>query len=318
MRVVFFGSGEFGLPTLRVLHEAHDVALVVSQPDRPAGRHRQLTPTPVAQWAAGHQLPLITPARVNAPEVVEQIKAAAADVNVVVAFGQKIGDALIASPRLGRTATVNLHASLLPAYRGAAPINWAMLKGETVTGNTVFSLVDRMDAGDVLGMQSTPVDPLETAGELHDRLAEMGAPLVLDVLDQLKSGTARPQPQDELKATLAPKLSRADGVVDFTTSALHVAHRVHALTPWPGVTAWWSAAPGGQRKALLLRRVRPLTDRLHNAEPGTMLEDGLVATGDGAVQLLEVQPPGKRTMKWEEFRRGADVPIGAMFYGAVE
>ena len=320
MRIVFFGSGEFGLPTLGVLRERHDVALVVTQPDRPAGRKRVLTATPVAVWAVEQGLTVIKPPKVNAPEIVEQIRAARADANVVVAFGQKIGDAVIASPRVGRVATMNLHASLLPRYRGAAPINWAIVRGEQVAGNTVFSLVDRMDAGDILGMQSTEIGRMETAGELHDRLAGMGAGLVMDVLSRLEAGTLKAVAQDESRATLAPKISREDAVVDFAGDAEDIRRRVHGFYPWPGVTVWYGAGGPGARgldpshpgKELRLCRVDAVEGR---GEPGVMVEDGVVACGRGAVRLLEVQPAGKRVMSWEEFNRGAKLRVGEVFSG---
>jgi methionyl-tRNA formyltransferase len=312
MRIVYFGSGEFGLPTLQALHAKHHVALVVSQPDRPAGRNRALTPTPIALWAAENNLPLIKPEKVNAPEALGRVLAAKPDANIVIAFGQKIGPALIESPRFGQIATMNLHASLLPKYRGAAPIHRAILGGEAVTGNTIFALVDRMDAGEILGTRETPVNRLETTGELHDRLAAMGPELVLDVLAKLEGGTLTPLAQDESRATLAPKLGRADGVVDFTQPADLIRQRVHALTPWPGVTVHYAVEDEGARQPIMLRRMEVVEGR-RQAEPGRVIGDGVVMTGEGAVKLLEVQPPGKRTMTWEEFARGLKSPI-ARFY----
>ncbi|MEX2673090.1 MAG: methionyl-tRNA formyltransferase [Phycisphaeraceae bacterium] len=318
MRIVFFGSGAFGLPTLIALHEKHDVVLVVSQPDRPAGRKRKLTPTPIAAWAQEQNLPLIKPENVNQPDILEQIQAARADANVVVAFGQKVSQPLIDSPRLGPTATVNLHASLLPRYRGAAPINWAMIEGEKETGNTVFALVEKMDAGDMLGQQATPIDPLETVGELHDRLAALGPDLVLRVLNDLEQGTAQPQPQDAARKTIAPKLSKADAWVDFAAPAEAVRNRIHGLTPWPGVRTKYRRPNETETHDLLLRRVEVITAQ---GEPGTMNADGIIATGSsggasgggGGVALLEVQPPGKRAMSWSDFQKGHNLPIGTRF-----
>lgn len=313
MRIVFLGSGEFGLPTLQALTEAHDVRLVVTQPDKPAGRKRQLTPTPIAQWAAERNLPIIKPVNINAPDVVQRIGEAEPEANIVVAFGQKIGPEVIASPSYGEQATVNLHASLLPKYRGAAPINWAIIRGESETGNTVFSLVERMDAGDILGQQRTRIDPMVTAGELHDRLARMGPELVLKVAQQIATGTLEPRKQNESDKTIAPKLSKADGVMDFRTTSEFARCRVHGLTPWPGVSCWWSTDPTSPRHELFLRRVEAIPgDPL--APPGTMVADGVVATGSGAIRLLEVQPPGKRVMTWVNFQHGHKMPVGAHFH----
>ncbi len=316
MRIVFYGAGEFGLPTLTALRERHEVVLVVTQPDRPAGRKRKLAPTPVGRFAADRNLPTLKPEKVNADDVVERIAAAEPDAQVVIAFGQKMGESVIGLPALGRRATMNLHASLLPKYRGAAPINWAIIRGETKTGNTVMNLVDRMDAGDILAQRETPIDPLETAGELHDRLAEMGVSLVRQTLDDAEAGRLDPQPQDESQMSIAPKLSRADRDVNFATSADYVRRVVHGLTPWPGVTVSWSAPGGVGPNPLKLCRVRPRDRPPAEAEAGTMLEDGVIACGEGAVELLEVQAPGKRVMNWSDFRRGHDVPTGTKFEGA--
>lgn len=308
------GSGAFGLPTLCALCEKHDVALVVTQPDRPAGRKRVMTPTPIGQWASEQKLDVIKPERCNTPETIERVRAANADANVVVAYGQKVGDELIASPRLGRIATVNLHASLLPKYRGAAPINWAMIRGEDFTGNTVFSLVEKMDAGDMLGQQRTPIDPHETAGGLHDRLSEMGPDLVLDVLAQLESGSAEPQVQDETQVTIAPKLSRADAVVDFAEPAEAVRRRIHGLTPWPGVTVGY----GSERAPLKILRVEEVsggaTSQAAEA-PGVMIGDGVIECGEGALRLIDVQAPGKKPTTWIEYQRGHRLPTGTVFDG---
>ncbi|MDH3583965.1 MAG: formyltransferase family protein, partial [Phycisphaerae bacterium] len=282
-------------------------------PDRPAGRRRHLAPTPAGQWAQEAGLDVLKPERVNDPAVAAAVQAARAEAQVVVAFGQKIGDHLIAAPSLGAVATVNLHGSLLPAYRGAAPVNWALVGGESVTGNTVFSLVEEMDAGDILGRQEVAIDTQETAGELHDRLASSGPHLVLQVLDDLEHGRADPRPQDTVAISYAPKLSRADAWVDFSAPADRVRQRVHGLTPWPGVSCTWSPAGGGEERTLLLRRVRDLPGLAHEQSPGSLIGDGLVAAGQGAVQLLEVQPPGKRQMSWAEYAQGHRVGPEASF-----
>ncbi len=312
MRIVFFGSGEFGLPTLRALMQHHEVALVVSQPDRPAGRHRRLTPTPIAQFAGQQPLPLLKPEKINDPAVVEQIIAARPQANVVVAFGQKIGQRIIDSPSLGAAATVNLHASLLPKYRGAAPIHWAILGGETLTGNTVFRLVDRMDAGAILGSQPVAIDPLETAGELHDRLSALGPELVLQVLADLEAGRTRPVVQDESQATLAPKLKRGQFPADFSLAAQELCRRIHGLTPWPGLTARYVMPLSPENHDLKLCRAQAVTLPAAR-EPGLLLEDGVIACGQGGLKLLEVQPPGSKVMAWNDFVHGHPLPPDTRF-----
>jgi len=212
MRLLFLGSGEFGLPTLRRLQTRHTVAAVVTQPDRPAGRHQRLAPTPVGAAAAAAGLEVLKVEDINADPVRAQIQALAPQAAVVIAFGQKLSPPLVAA--LGSLA-INLHASLLPRFRGAAPINWAILTGQTQTGLSVIGLAQKMDAGPIYAQCTTTIDPRETAGELHDRLAEMGPDLIEGVLREFEAGTLHGRAQDEARAISAPKLSRADSWLDF-------------------------------------------------------------------------------------------------------
>lgn len=310
MDLVYFGSGAFGLPTLQALARRHRVHAIVTQPDKPAGRGGQLTPTPIAAWAADHlpDVPVLKPDRVNAPDVVARLRAAPAQAWVVIAFGQKLGRAL-----LDGVFAINLHASLLPRWRGAAPINAAILAGDEVTGNSVITLADRMDAGLVLGQSRRPLDPSLTAGELHDLLAADGPALVESVLDAHAAGTLRPEAQDESLVTIAPKLSKADGRVDFRDSAEHCRRRVHGLTPWPGVTVRFRDEP------LKLLRVEPRAAGSEQAEPGTIIDPtaGRVACGSVTeLRILEVHPAGKRPMPWIDFARGRRVAAGEALVGA--
>ena len=301
MRLIFLGSGEFGLPTLRWLHTRHEVAAVVTQPDRPAGRHRRPTPTAIAQWALQASLRVIPTEDVNCESVVSDLAKLRADASVVVAFGQKLSPRLI--DVLGRL-TVNLHASLLPKYRGAAPINWAMIQGERETGVSVIALAQRMDAGDIYASVATPIDPMETAGELHDRLAEMGPDAIRKTLEDLEAGSLSPVKQDESLASRAPKLSKADGWVDLTADAETIRCRVHGLTPWPGVWVRWRSAVTGHTQPLKLLRVAVESDATEGASPGRVLKGGRVATGRGVIRLVQVQPPGRRVMSLEAFAAG--------------
>jgi len=319
VRIVFLGSGAFGLPTLERLLAEHEIALVVSQPDRPAGRGRHPTPTPiVARVAALGQdhppIPLLCTARVNEPAVVQRIHDLRPDALVVIAFGQKLGPAL-----LDGVFAVNLHGSLLPRHRGAAPINWTMLAGDSFAGVTAITLAERMDAGAMLGSVSTPIDPAETAGELHDRLAELGAPLMLQTLACHRDGTLGESAQDESQMTLAPKLSRADAWVRFDTSADEVRRRIHGLTPWPGVSVHI-----GAKEARLLRVAEDATDPDHDVDgpsppaPGTIDANGRVRCATGSVRILEIQPAGGRPMTWDAFARGHAVPPGTIIRSCVE
>jgi methionyl-tRNA formyltransferase len=301
MRIVYFGSGFFGLPTLRRLVQEHDVALIVTQPDRPAGRHRTLTPTPIAEFAHSVGIETFKPADPNAAESVSRIHATHADAYVVIAYGHKLGDELLAGVSGG--PAINLHASLLPKFRGAAPINWAMIHNERETGVSVIGLARRMDAGPIFVQRETPIDPRETAGELHDRLAAIGADAVAEALDRFRDGTLEPVPQDESEATRAPKLTKADGTVGFDRPAGLARARIHGLNPWPGCTVRLA-----QRELKLMRVEAIENDRAEDA--GTLLPDGTVVCNPGAVRLLEVQPPGGRVMSFDAFARGHGIQGG--------
>jgi methionyl-tRNA formyltransferase len=305
MRVVFFGSGAFGLPTFERLIQQHQIAAVVTQPDRPAGRHRTLTPTPIGQMAQQHALLTIKPENVNTPELVQQIHALHAQAFVVIAFGQKLSPSLLAG-----SFAINLHASLLPKYRGAAPINWAIIRGESHTGVSVITLADRMDAGAVLAQAATAIDPLETAGELHDRLAVLGPDAILKVLAQFQAGTLRPVVQDESQATHAPKLSKADGTAHFEQPADCVRARVHGLTPWPG--CWIRVGPVSTVRLVRVQDVAgtSATPASVTAPPGTVLDDHTIACQNGRLRVLEVQPPNGRIMSLQAYINGHGMPVG--------
>lgn len=311
MRVLFLGSGSFGLPTLAHLHRTGELIAVISQPDRPAGRNRRLEPTPVADWAVAVGLPVLKSGDVNTPHFAEQVAACRADASVVIAFGQKLSPQFIGV--LGDLA-VNVHASLLPKYRGAAPVNWAMINRETVTGLSVIGLAQRMDAGDIYARAELTIDPAETAGELEDRLAELAPPLIARVLSDHQGGALHGAPQDEGRATRAPKLTKADGSVDFNQPADAVRARIHGLTPWPGCRVEWTCRTTGKTNPLVLRRAQanpspPDFVQRHLVAgglrpPGSVFEALHVMTAAGTIKLLEVQAPGTRVMQAAAFARG--------------
>ena len=323
MRIAFFGSGEFGVPTLHALAREHTLVGIVTQPDKPAGRGGTLTPTPIGAAAASHHpnTPLLKPLKCNLPEVVSEIRGWNADAWVVIAFGQKLGKTL-----LDGVFAINLHASILPRWRGAAPINAAIVGGDTHSGNSIITLADRMDAGEVLGGSRSEIGPTETAGELHDRLSAEGPGLVLRVLAEFRSGALTRATQDESLVTLAPKLSRADGHVDFAVDAFTAARRINGLSPWPGVTMALVDADGKQIDTLKLSRAaleRKAVQPAHatsesravasgassgcSVHPGTFVDaaQGIVACAAGStIRLIDVQPAGKRIMAWPDFARG--------------
>ena len=291
--ILFAGSGAFGLPTLEALRARHRVVHVYTQPDKPAGRGKKLAPTPVAEWAASAELPLTKTDRLNAEPLPP------ADILVVIAFGQKISQTVTNHPKFG---AINLHASLLPAYRGAAPIHAALVNGESVVGNSVIRLADKMDAGAILGQSELAVKEAETTGDLHDRLAAAGPALVLKVLVDLAAGAAVEREQAHGQATLAKKLSREDAAIDFGRAATAIAAQVNGLSPWPGVQVRVLDADGNEADRLTLLRARPAAG--DSAAPGAVGGDGLISTGDGRLELLEVKPQGKRAMTLKDYRNG--------------
>lgn len=306
MRIVYFGSGAFGLPTLERLCAEHEVVRVVSQPDRPAGRGRSTTPTPIAAWAREREMDVVTPSSVNEPAIRDEIRGLDADAWVVIAFGQKLLPALLADQ-----FAINLHASLLPRWRGAAPINHAILAGDAETGNSVITLAERMDAGLILGQSRRPMDAAWTAGDLHDLLAADGPAVVLDVLSRRAAGTLHGAAQDESLVTVAGKLSRADAWVDFGQSAEMCRRRVHGLSPWPGV----AVDLDGQELKLL--RVQVETGARAGASGRLIDPDaGVIGCGEGtALSMIAVQPTGRRPMSWQDYARGRRPEAGVLVQG---
>jgi methionyl-tRNA formyltransferase len=305
VRVVFLGSGAFAVPSLAALLEAgHDVAALVTQPDREKGRGRALAATPAKVLAEQRGIPVLQPRRIKEPAAIDELRSLRPEVQVVVAYGQILPRAVIDIPPLG---TVNVHSSLLPRYRGAAPIHWAVVNGERETGVTTMLIDEGLDTGPTLLARATPIGPEETAPELEARLGPLGARVLLETLDGLARGTLSAQPQDHAQATLAPILRKEDGRIDWTRPADEIARRVRGLLPWPGTV---TTAAGGDLKVL---RARVEAAAPGDAPPGTVLavdRDGLlVAAGGGTrLRLLDVQPESRRPMAAAAFAAGAPAP----------
>ncbi len=300
MKLVFCGTPAFAVPALEALLRAgHEVALVVTQPDRPSGRGMQVVAPAVKQTALAAGLPVVQPEKIkNNLEFRAQLEAIAPDAIIVVAYGRIIPKWMLDLPRYGN---LNLHASLLPKYRGAAPIQWAVAMGETVTGVTTMRIDEGLDTGDMLLQDEMPVPPTMTAEELFPLLAEMGAPVMVETLAALEQGTIAPQKQDDAQATLAPILTREDGRVDFGRSAVEIYNRWRGFQPWPG--AWTML--GGRK--LTLHRMQ-LAERGDRGEPGEVkIESGhfYVACGDGRwLEITDLQLEGKKRMPAADFLRG--------------
>ena len=311
MRMLFFGSGDFAVPTLRNLQQNHEIAAVVTQPDRPSGRGRKLTPTPVKERALQLGLEVITVEQVNDESPVRRLLDFGADVGVVLAFGQKIGPPIRDSIPGG---CINAHASLLPKYRGAAPFQWTILNGEEQAGVTVFKLVQRMDAGPILTTRCTSPKPQETADELHDRLAGIAVDAITGALELYATDPNPPgKPQDDAAATRAPKLRKEDGFIDFARPAAELAHFVCGMWDWPGARCRFNSRDSTRNEDVVLARAR-LAERHTEGLPSGQLDSRLlVATGDGMLELLEIKPAGGKLMTWPDFANGRHVKAGDRF-----
>ncbi len=308
MRLVYLGSGEFGLPTLERLAHCHDIVAVVSQPDRPAGRGGKCRATPISDLAEKLGLPLLRPESPNTEEFARELAGLKPDLAVIVAYGHLIGKALLAIPRLG---FVNLHASLLPAYRGAAPVPWAILGGEKVSGATVFALNEKFDCGAIIGRVELPIDDSDTSGGYLAKLSEPGAALMVESVAALAEGRAVPQAQDHALASRAPKLKKDDGAIDWSAGLAEIDRKVRAFQPWPHAFASFATCKG-MIKVNILKIGRAETGAEQGVTPGTVLsadaKHGLaVMTGDGPARLLEIQPEGKRPMSDIEYLRGRKI-----------
>lgn len=320
MKLVFCGTPQFAVPTLEALLAAgHDVALAVTQPDRPVGRSRQLTAPPVKLAALAAGLPVTQPEKIrNNQEFRAQLEAIAPDAIVVVAYGRLIPPWMLALPRLG---CINLHASLLPKYRGAAPIQWAVAMGEAFTGNTTMLLEEGLDTGPILLQKPLAIAPEQTAEDMFHVLSEDGAPLAVKTLDGLANGTLQPQPQNDAEATLAPILNREDGRMDFSArTAAELKNRWRGFQPWPGAFT----AFGG--KKLIVHRMEVADASLFAAQaslrPGQIHVQNhrffVACAGNTWLELLEVQLEGKKRLVAAEFLRGAVFAAGTRLGIAIQ
>jgi len=308
------GTGDIGLPAFRWLLDTpgYDVVAAVTQPDKPFGRRQELLASPIKQLALQHGVPILQPAKMRAPEAVDQIKALGSDVIVVMAYGQILPPAVLEAPRL---ACLNLHASLLPRWRGAAPIQAAIEAGDLKTGITVMYMAAGLDTGDILLMKDTPIRPDDTGGILHDRLGLLAAEALAEALPLLSAGTAPRVPQDEAHANYAAKLSRENGRVDWSRTAAEIDRHIRAMNPWPGAHTTFPASGGA--RMLKLHSCAPL--EAEAGPPGVVVradEHGIVVgAGHGAVALREIQLEGKKRMPAGEFLRGHPISPGAMLGG---
>ena len=311
-QILLMGTGGFSLPPFQALLESdHDIRAVYTQPERIGrGHHRHFNP--VKFLAEENNIPVRQPKRVNEPEVLDQLRSFDADLFIVAAYGQLLKPELLAIPRLG---AFNLHASLLPRHRGAAPVQYSIWKGDRETGVTIFEIQPALDSGPIAGCVKTRIGPKETSGELMQRLANLSVPLTLDVVNQLEAGRAVLKSQDERLATLAPKIRKEEGTIDWSRSAEEITCHVRAMQPWPKAGSCLRSR--GTSLRCLLHEVTPVDgDAKGTAEPGMILDSGkrlIAATGSGPLEIVRIQPPGKSVMPAAAFLNGCQISEGSRF-----
>jgi len=326
VRIVFAGTPALAVPALEALvRSRHEIVLVLTQPDRPAGRGRRRRMPPVKESALANGLPVIQPETINRADALQAISACAPAAVVVIAYGKRLGRRALELPRLG---CFNVHFSLLPKYRGAAPINHAILNGEHETGVTIQRMAGRIDTGPVLAQRALKIGKEETAGELAERLAALAAEAISPTLDEIEYGTAVGHPQDHALACEAPSLRKSDGAVPWNVSAVRLCNFIRGMTPWPGPFTFLQTAGGETRGRLILLRAHAVTDLGDEARhaigpaarPGVVVRadrELIVATGEGFVSLARVKPEGARPMDAAAYLRGHSVRVGDRFRGRV-
>ena len=309
LRIVFLGTPAFAVPTLdALLGSRHRVVAVLTRPDRPRGRGQRMFDAPVKARAAAAGIPVLQPDRLRDPVVVESLAALRADLGVVAAYGAMLPESVIGAPRLG---TINVHASLLPRYRGAAPVHRAIIAGERETGVTIMRIVKRLDAGPMLASVTRSIGREETSVDVERDLAHLGAALLVEIADGLAEGSVAETPQDEDAATYAPRLTKDDGAIDWSWPAARIHDLIRGLHPWPHAFSFLD----GRRFILIASAADGLT--ASSDAPGTIVESEgdrlVVATGNGALRLLQIQPEGKRSMSVRDFLAGHRTARGARF-----
>jgi len=311
MNIVFMGTPAFAVPSLEMLiEEGYNVVAVVTQPDRPQGRKKVLTPTPVKEAALRHGIPVLQPQRLRNPEAVAELAEYKPDLIVTAAYGQILPKSVLDMPPLG---CLNVHGSLLPAYRGGAPIQRSIINGEKVTGITLMYMAEGLDTGDMIARVEVPIEDDDTAGTMFDKLSLAGARLLKEQLPTLVQGKVAAEPQDESKATYAPNLTREDERIDWSKTSRQIYDQIRGLVPYSGGFTLWN---GDVFKVWACAKPEKSDQGKGDAEPGTVLEVGesgiVVKTGDGVLTLLTVQPSGKKAMDAAQFARGTSLAPGTV------
>jgi len=312
MKIAYLGSAQFGIPSLQAIAESHhELVGVFTQPARPAGRHRDPKPTDVALWCKKRGISCVEAENINTPEMMTQVADCGADLLVVIAFGQKISQQVIALQRFG---AINVHASLLPKYRGAAPIHWAIVRGETETGVSIITLADRMDAGFVLGQAQVTIEPEDTVQTVHDKLSEIAVPVLLETIEKIDNGSVVHAAQDESQVTYAPKLKKEHGYIDWNKPATDVVNQVRGLWPWPGAQSVYVSIRTGKHWVVTVKHAEAVSyDNARGVPAGTVNEHMDIVCGDGALKIVQLKPSGSDLMTFEAFVNGRQVGPGDLF-----
>lgn len=312
MKIVYLGSGRFGIPSLDALLDSrHRIELIVTQPEKSAGRGRKTTPTAVAKWAEENSIPFIETPDNTSPALIGKIAEAEPDLILVIAFGQKICNELINLPSKGM---INVHGSLLPKYRGAAPINWAIVNGDTKTGITIATITEQWDAGKILAQAEAKIAEDETAEVLHDRLAKLAAPVLVDTIDKIQDGTATYAEQDHSLATRAPKLKKSDGIIDFDAPADSIRNKIRGLWPWPGASAMYICKQNSKTCRVTFAMAEVVRGDSSSAQSPGMLDGRLnVICSRDALKIVKIKPAGRSLMNFSDFINGYNTKPGDEF-----
>lgn len=309
MKIVFMGTPDFARGVLSSIYESgqHEITAVVTQPDRPKGRSGKVVSSPVKMYALEKEIPVLTPERIKTAEAIAELSKYEADIYVVAAFGQILSAEILHMPKYG---CVNVHASLLPEYRGAAPIQWSIADGKSETGVTIMQMNEGLDTGDILTQTVVPITQEDTGESLFDKLMVAGAKLIVDTLVKIENNDVVPMPQDESKATYAKILKKEMGCIDFTQSAQDIEYRIRAFTPWPGGYTYLNG------KMLKIKSARAINDGFMGAVPGTVVsvtkDEIQIACGDGRLSVAQLQPEGKKSMTTHDFLLGNSIETGTV------
>jgi len=317
MKIVFFGSGQIGVPSLRALSESagHQLVGIFTQPARQAGRKQKPTPTPVAAWAMDNSIPCTEAENINSPDMIRTVSACNADLLLVIAFGQRIGNEIIA---LFEKGAINVHASLLPKYRGAAPVNWAVINNETETGVSIITLAEKMDSGLVLAQSAIPIAPDDTAQTVSDDLAQLAPKVLLDTIAEIDAGAAVYKEQDVSKVTFAPKLKKSDGFIDFSEPARSVAAKIRGLSPWPGAQTDYFSQKTSKTCRVTIAKASVITADTQPEKVGSLDDDLNIICGQNKLEILRLKPAGGKLMDFQDFVNGRQTAGGDKFLSIQE